>query len=81
MSKHYYSIVAYSTISIQYQEPSLVFIEPGVNAFTVLTDDIKGFTARLESEGIRIDQINQLDGEEAFEGTALPTTQVGVLKV
>jgi hypothetical protein len=78
MMKHYYSIVAYSTISVQYQEPSLVFIEPGINAFTVLTDDIENFLAHLKSEGIRVDKVNQLDGEEAFEGSALPPTKIGL---
>lgn len=76
--KRYYSIVAYSTISVQYQEPSLVFIEPGINAFTVLTDGIENFLALLRSEGIRVDEVNQLDGEEAFESPTLLPTIVGL---
>ena len=57
----FYSVAAFSTISWQSQEP-LVFIEPGVNAFTVTTQDIEALVSRLKAEGIRIDAVNQLDG-------------------
>jgi hypothetical protein len=60
----FYSVAAFSTISWQSQEP-LVFIEPGVNAFTVTVDDIDALVSRLKAEGIRIDAVNQLDGSDA----------------
>lgn len=57
---HYYSILAFATTSMQYQEP-LIFIEPGINAFTVLTDDIDALLVSLKADGHRIDGVNQLD--------------------
>jgi len=60
MMKHYYSIASYSTVSIQYREP-LIFIEPGINAFTVLTDDIKKILNLLKEDGIQITGVHQLD--------------------
>lgn len=58
--KHYYSIVAFSSCSIQYQDP-LVFIEPGTNVFTILISDIDVFLDLLRADGIRVDGVNQLD--------------------
>ena len=58
--KRYYSIRAFSTISQQYEE-LMVFIDPGLNAFTVLTDDVEAFLQLLKSDGIRVDEVNQLD--------------------
>ena len=57
----YYSILAFSTVSVQYREP-LVFIEPGINAFSVLTDDVEALLERLRKDGIRVDVVNNLDG-------------------
>jgi len=56
----YYSIAAYSTISLQHQSPP-IFIESGINAFTVLTDDIDGLVMQLEASGIKILSVNTLD--------------------
>lgn len=58
--KHYYSIVAFATHSIQYQDP-LVFIEPGTNVFTILISDVDVFLDLLRADGIRVDGVNQLD--------------------
>jgi hypothetical protein len=58
--KHYYSIVAFSTTSKQYDEP-LVLVEPGINAFTVLTSDVESLLERLRVDGIRVDALIQLD--------------------
>ena len=63
--KNYYSIRAFSTTSIQYNEPSVIFIEPGMNAFTVLTDNIDTFVTKLVTDGIRVDEVNKLDGQNA----------------
>ena len=62
--KHYYSIVVFAITSRQYQEP-LIFIEPGINAFTVTTDAIDALVSNLRADGHRIDEVNQLDGSEA----------------
>ncbi len=59
--KHYYSISAYSNTSRQYRDP-LVFIEPGINAFCILSDDVNAFLELLRADGIRVDEVNQLDG-------------------
>jgi len=64
----YYSICAFSKVSVQYKEPNVIFIEPGINVFTVLTDDISTFKNQLKSDGIRIDALNRLDGSEAHTG-------------
>jgi hypothetical protein len=63
--KHYYSIVAFSTTSVQYQEP-MVFIEPGTNVFTVTltSEGLETLLESLKQDGIRVDRINQLDGAE-----------------
>jgi len=62
--KHYYSVVAFATTSRQYQDP-MIFIEPGLNVFTVTTDAIDALVSRLKADGHRIDEVNQLDGSEA----------------
>jgi hypothetical protein len=59
--RHYYSIVAFSTTSIQYDEHPPIFIEPGSNVFTVLTADVDALVERLKGDGIRIDEVFQLD--------------------
>lgn len=58
--KHYYSIVAFSTTSIQYDEHHIL-IEPGINVFTVLTSDVETLLERLRADGIRVDSRIQLD--------------------
>jgi len=62
---NYYSVKAFSTVSVQYEEPSVIFIEPGMNVFNVLTDDIDGFVEVLKADGVRVDEVNKLDGEDA----------------
>ena len=55
--------------------PSLnLLLDPGTNAFSLILppDSIEEFTAHLRSEGVRIIQVNRLDGEEAFHGAPLP---------
>lgn len=65
----YYSIRAFSRVSVQYQEPSIIFIEPGMNVFTVLTDDVEGLVTKLKADGIRVDQVNKLDGSDSHVTT------------
>lgn len=65
--KHYYSIIAYATTSMQYEDPQ-IFIEPGMNAFTVTTDDIDALVKALTEDGHRIDEVFQLDGEGQHGG-------------
>jgi hypothetical protein len=43
----------------------MIFIEPGMNVFTVTTDAIDALVASLKADGHRIDEVNQLDGSEA----------------
>lgn len=61
--KRFYSILAWSTTSVRYPDP-LVFIEPGINAFTVTTDDLDSLLERLRIDGIRVDKVNALDGSD-----------------
>lgn len=56
----YYSIAAHSTISLQNQDP-LIFIEPGMNAFIVPTDNIEGLLESLRLQGVQILGVNALD--------------------
>jgi hypothetical protein len=65
---HYYSIRAYSTTSLQVKDP-LILIEPGMNAFTVLTTNVKALVVLLEAEGIRVEAVNALDGETSHVGS------------
>lgn len=60
--KHYYSISAFATTSKQYEDP-MIFIEPGMNAFCVLTDDVDILLELLKLDGLRIQEVTQLDGE------------------
>lgn len=69
--KRLYTIAAYSKISLQYKNPSLVFIEPGMNAVLVLTDDINSFIETLKTDGVRVDQINLLNGLQDAVSTDL----------
>jgi hypothetical protein len=62
----YYSVRAHSTISVQYDKPSVVFIEPGINVFIVITNDIDAFVKTMEADGIRVDEVNKLDGASTF---------------
>jgi hypothetical protein len=62
----YYSISAFSTIRMQYNDPNVIFIEPGDNVFVVLTTDIDAFVEILKSDGIRVDAVNKLDGPDAY---------------
>jgi hypothetical protein len=59
----YYSVRAFSTESLQYEEP-LILIEPGLNAFTVLTDDMEVLVERLKADGVRVDEVQVLDGDD-----------------
>lgn len=60
----YYSIKAFSRRSIQYETP-LILIEPGMNAFTVTTPDIDSLVRMLRQDGVRVDEVNSLDGGSA----------------
>jgi hypothetical protein len=71
--RHFYSIIAYATTSQQYEDP-LIFIEPGMNAFTITTDDVDALVDRLKADGHRIDEVFQLDGEGQHIGD--PGTQI-----
>lgn len=55
----YYSIVVFSQESLQYQDPE-IFVETGVNVFTVLTGDIQSLVSMLEEDGIRVNEVNCL---------------------
>lgn len=68
--KHFYSISAFSTTSQQYEEP-LIFIEPGMNAFTVTTDDVDALVDMLKADGHRIDKVTQLDEHERQDHSRL----------
>lgn len=61
--KHYYSIRAFATTSRQYPTDPAIFIEPGMNAFTVFTDDVDALLELLKADGLRVEEVAQLDGE------------------
>jgi len=42
----------------------LIMLDKGVNTFTAVTDDVDGLVAHLESEGVKVTQVNQLDDLE-----------------
>lgn len=59
----YYSFIAIAPHPVGVKDP-LIMLDKGVNTFTAVTDDVDGLVAHLESEGINVTQINQLDGLE-----------------
>ena len=46
-------------------EEPFILVEPGMNAFNFVTNDIEALIIRLEKEGLRVDEVNKLDGTEA----------------
>lgn len=65
--KHFYSVIVFATTSRQYKEPSLILIDPGMNVFTVLTDDVNALVEMLRLDGHRVDEVFQLDDEHERE--------------
>ena len=60
-----YSISAYSPIELEREDPLILF-EPGLNACVVRTDDIDSLVEWLKMKGVRVDEVNQLDGGSQF---------------
>lgn len=65
----FFSVVAVSPAPFSVSNP-FAQLDTGRNAFTVQTDDIDAFLARLRGRGAEIIALNQLDKHEAFDPNA-----------
>lgn len=61
MTENFYSISGFSTKEFEIEHPP-IFIAPGMNAFNCVTSDIKSLITLLEEKGLRVDEVNKLDG-------------------
>ena len=59
----YWSIVCIATSDVHVPQANLV-LEPGVNVFTVVTDDVESFSRGLSASGVEIRSIHCLDDFE-----------------
>lgn len=82
----YYSLVVFATISKQYdpiehrETTEAIYIEPGINVFTILTDEVESLVSKLKADGHRIDEVNILDGTSAHHGLDSETGRPTILE-
>lgn len=68
----YYSFHVFATREVAVPALNL-FLDQGTNAFTLNLppESIEDFKEYLTAEGVRVIQVNRLDGEETFHGAPL----------
>jgi hypothetical protein len=75
----YWSIACVSKETIIVPEAKAI-LEPGVNVFTVVIDDLDKLIERLASEGVTVSALHRLDVHEAVDAaTLLPAEDPGLL--